>query len=109
MEELGGGRDKKRDASQVNKEAGAGARGLIFFSFFFLAIFLTLLRARACGGPETSPTTSSPFYHPPPKRTKQTQQQGKRAVIFGVPDMGDVCTNKHVPSFLEQVRVVVRV
>jgi peroxiredoxin len=30
--------------------------------------------------------------------------QGKRAVIFGVPDMGDVCTNKHVPSFLDQVR-----
>jgi len=50
---------------------------------------------RSLASSSRAPLSSSP---PPPST------QGKRAVIFGVPDMGDVCTNKHVPSFLEQVR-----
>ena len=29
--------------------------------------------------------------------------QGVKAVVFGVPDMGKVCTEQHVPSYLHSI------
>lgn len=51
-------------------------------------------------------STSTPLFpsHSPspsslPRLDKKTQ--GKRCVVFGVPNMGSVCANAHVPSYVE--------
>lgn len=31
--------------------------------------------------------------------------QGKMVALFGVPDMGKVCSEKHLPDFLENVSI----
>ena len=38
----------------------------------------------------------------PPRQSPARTPQGVRAVVFGVPDMGKVCSATHVPSYLEQ-------
>jgi len=49
----------------------------------------------------TTSSFSPPHPQPPTHLHLLQNPQGKRCVVFGVPNMGSVCANAHVPSYVE--------